>query len=132
MIRIYNESECITKKNANLYQRNILFFIMHPPGYIKSSNLKWIHEQMVSLPRFKYYIMSLHGLLLSLSLPPGNAIFLENSNGEPIYQNECNIPIQRLCLGHCINHSSKDKGNNRLFVHCRFEKCPKQKIKRSV
>ena len=33
---------------------------------------------MLSLPRFKYFIMSLHGLLLSLSLPPGNAIFLEN------------------------------------------------------
>ena len=85
MIRIYNESECITKKNANLYQRNILFFIMHPPGYIKCSNLKWTHEQMVALPRFKYFIMSLHGLLLSLSLPPGNAIFLENSNCEPAY-----------------------------------------------
>ena len=78
MIRIYNESECITKKNANLYQRNILFFIMHPPGYIKCSNLKWTNKQMLSLPRFKYFIMSLHGLLLSLSLPPGNAIFLEN------------------------------------------------------
>ena len=39
---------------------------------------------MLSLPRFKYFIMSLHGLLLSLSLPPGNAIFLENGNCEPI------------------------------------------------
>ena len=49
--------------------------------------------------------------LLTLSLPWEMTYFCKTATEIP-YTN-CNTPIKRFYLGHCINHSSKDKGSNR-------------------